>query len=211
MTISPQAGPEETARAFVDALNAGRWREAAALVHPAHAERHRVLELSHALGYAQERERGRALDNTTPFTICGWYEVDETELRRLSGALVPGYRGAATVGDVAEIPADEMMAQVLENAIMRGPAVASPRRQRVELGRVEAGGADVARLHYRVDPAGSPGIGEGPYPRTMEMRWENGRWYVLPGLDLLSDGTGTWTVFRWILEAAAEQNRASGF
>ncbi|MBV9107887.1 MAG: hypothetical protein JO306_00595 [Gemmatimonadetes bacterium] len=201
----------ETARAFVDALNAGRWREAAALVLPAHAERHRLIELSQALGYAQERERGRAVDNTTPFTIRGEYEVDEAELQRLSGALVPGYRGAATVGDVAEIAADEMMAQVLENAMMRGPAVASPRRQRMELGRVEADGAHAARLQYRVDPAGSPGIGEGPYLRTMEMRFENGRWYVLPGLDLLSEGTGTWTVLRWIFEAAVEQNRASGF
>lgn len=164
------------------------------------------------VAYAQERERGCAFDAATPFTLCGDYAVDEDELRRLSHVLVPGYRGAATVQDVVEIPAEDLVAQALENAVAHGHAIAFPTRQRVELGEVVENGDSAARSFYRIDPARSASPGEGPYPRTMEMRREGGRWFVLPGVDLLGDGSGTRAVLRWVVDPArGEQNGASGF
>lgn len=212
----PEGGPEETARAFVEALNAGRWREAAALVHPALAERHRAMELSLVLSYAENIENGMRVGANEAFTLRGDDRLDEAKLRRYAGSLVPGYRGAATVEDVAAIPADELAALALENAMAHGYAGTLRIGMRLELDGVEVRG-DSARAAFRARPVRAPAAWGSPADLeragSMEMLREGGRWLVSPR-SLLERGYGIDVIFHWIVEeaiAAGEQNRASGF
>jgi hypothetical protein len=109
-----------TAKAFFTALNEERWDEAASYVDPALAERERTAALSMLLNWAEKRAAGE-----DAHTLVGHDEVDLEMLQIYASALVPGYRGAATLGDVAAFSAAEMMARMLENATLRPLAFAS--------------------------------------------------------------------------------------
>jgi hypothetical protein len=178
-------------------------------VLPSHAERHRLLELSMVVNYAAAREAGTPMDGTASFSLCGEYHVDDEELRRHARALVPGYRGAATVEDVATLSAAELLAQALENAMTRPYGIAAGRPLRLVLGEVARESESTARGFVHE----SPSVVGGGETWMLELRREGGRWYVLPGVELLSRGSGIAVIFRWIVAEAAgrEQNRASGF
>jgi hypothetical protein len=109
-----------TAKAFFAALNEARWDEAASYVDPALAARERTTALSMLLSWAEKRAAGE-----DAHTLVGHDEVDLEMLQVYASTLVPGYRGAATLGDVAAFTPAEMMARTLENATLRPFAFAS--------------------------------------------------------------------------------------
>jgi hypothetical protein len=96
---SPSHSPEEVARAFLAALDASRWREAAALIDPETAERFRAQQIE--LLRLEERTPETPASAETVFaratTLLGVRSADEAEalpaadlLARFAESLHPG-------------------------------------------------------------------------------------------------------------------------
>lgn len=140
---SPSDSPEEVARAFLAALDAGRWREAAALVDPQTAERFRVQQIE--LLRLEERSPETPVPAQTVFART---------------AALLGVRGA----DEAEaLPAAELLARFAESlhpaSVLRraqgagdhsGTGSPPPRLTRTIVGCMK-GDDGSARVEYRTD------------------------------------------------------------
>lgn len=103
--------PADVAAAFFGALERHDWTKAAALVHPGAVERFRRATL---IGLVEWAER----DSAEPGLPPGWHRartgVDSAALRRAAAAPAPVLRGVQTVGDIAALPAPELLVRYLE-------------------------------------------------------------------------------------------------
>jgi hypothetical protein len=140
---SPSHSPEEVARAFLAALDAGRWSEAAALVDPETAERFRAQQIE--LLRLEERMPG-----TPPST--------ETVFTRATALL-----GVQCADEAEALPATELLARFAESlhpvSVLRraheagghsGTETAPPRLTRTIVGCTKSDDGN-ARVEYRTD------------------------------------------------------------
>jgi len=176
LSLAPQAvaqtpaTPEETARAFFAAMDAGRWDAVAALILPASAQRQRDLALFQAIVELEQATAAPGTGGTV--VVSGSAAVDSAMLRRHGGHRIRPMRGAATLAEAAALEPREFLARFMES--LAGPPGTAQTRTHQYIG-VLVENDSVAHALFRE---------HGGQPRdeldadVLDLRRSGGRWYV---------------------------------
>jgi hypothetical protein len=176
---------EAAARAFVAALDSGRWAEAAGYVDPREAAHERISRLTFVLEQF-ERRHDPATAHTYGFEAPVPDAVIEARLRRFSAEPLHAWRRANTVGEVLGLTAEQMMERELEvSAESYDGNGRPPVRSRFIFLEMVGARDEMALARYRqVEPnVESPPEWE---VKELRLRRTGGRWTVLPGTELLA-------------------------
>jgi hypothetical protein len=185
-----QGGPEDAARAFLAALDARRWDDAAARVLPGAARLHQQSELSMMLAWAARRASGAAM--TGSFAVSGADSVDPALLRRFGAEPAAGFGEARTLADVARMTPAVFMAGTLENAFTLPPNACCAAWGKTRYIGTVVENDSVAHALYRELPTGALPVRvteqEAFRATVLELWRQGGRWYVIPDEMMLLRG-----------------------
>ncbi|HEY7770994.1 MAG TPA: hypothetical protein VIB55_22690 [Longimicrobium sp.] len=176
-----QASPLQTAEAFLDALRAGRWEAAAALLDPRDAAQYQESELSFAAAEADRRRTGELRADTTPVWTMASARLPVYDTAAVE--LLPGYR---TIGEHAALPPARFVALALQAwsdnpyvELLTGPA------NRI-LGEVMEDDSTAHVLMRREPGAGDVGDPDGlDEMDVLSLRRVDGHWHVVSTWNLL--------------------------
>jgi len=158
--------PDQTVRAFLVALNAQRWTEAAAFLSDAEVRPLRDLTLAWALARLEEMR-----DPTSDFYAMALPgRVDSVRLKRFAGRPVT-MRGVSTLGEAAALEPREFVARLME---MARPGTHRYMGVAVENDSVAHADVREVKQDHGVDQEAE----------VLELRREAGRWYVVPNTKL---------------------------
>jgi hypothetical protein len=175
------ATAEQSARAFLAALDGGRWDEAAGYVLPSAARRERDLDISMRIARLEMMAKGQRSGN---FTVASSGVVDPEKLRRFGSTPVRSLRGVSTLAQAAALAPEVYMARTMEMAMTRFPGSSAAPPRHPFLGIVVENDS-VAHALYR-EQGGVLRYGDPAAAEVLELRRSGGRWYVLPGMTLLT-------------------------
>ncbi|MBV9107888.1 MAG: hypothetical protein JO306_00600, partial [Gemmatimonadetes bacterium] len=127
------------------------------------------------------------------FALTSGDSLDAERMRRFGGRPAHGFPGAPTLADVARIPPVGFMARMLENAFTLPAGMIGQTPSKHAYVGVVVESDSVAHALYRevsVDGrrAGRVLLQDAFATTVMEVRREDGRWYVVPDWMLLARG-----------------------
>ncbi|HEU4559139.1 MAG TPA: hypothetical protein VFS20_14860 [Longimicrobium sp.] len=196
-SVVPQ-GPDETARAFLAALDAKAWDAAAAYVLPQLAKRTQAGELSMLLAFVELQASGHPMESGYSIATDG--KVDPGLLERFGGVPARGVRGTTTVAELADLTPEAFIARTLENAVAGPTEMPWPpiRYQFVGLVVENDTVAHVLIRELQMDGDGEwrPMMDDRAAVQVLGVRRVDGRWYVVPDWMLLSRGNSAFTAMR---------------
>jgi hypothetical protein len=172
------ATAEETARAFLAALDGRRWDAAAELISPAAVRRQRDLTLAMALAGLQARQKNPRGGN---LVVSSSGTVDSAQLRRFGSHRVRTLRGVSTLAEAAALEPRVFLARMMESATVGAPGMVMTPRAHRYLG-VLVENDSVAHALFREEGRVERVDQEA---QVLELRRIAGRWHVLPGTALM--------------------------
>jgi hypothetical protein len=189
-TQPQSAGAEEAARAFLDALDGGRFDEAASYVLPSLAAMHHETEVSMTLGIMEQMAERRGGGT---FIVSSDGHADPELLRRFGSTPLPGFPGAGTLGEMAGMDPARSMARTLENAVTVSVGPEMPALRYALVGVVMESDTVAHALYRQLRENGRPAFAsaydDAYRVEVLGVRADGGRWYVMPDFMLLSRGS----------------------